>query len=151
MSDLQFPLKIPDILDILPHRYPFLLIDQVTYADDVKAYGYKNVSFNEPFFQGHFPGAPIMPGVLIVEALAQLGCCQLLLSSERRGQIGLFAGIDKMKFRTPVVPGDKLEMEAYLLRMKGTVGKCSVKASVNGQVAAEGELMFALVNKETLS
>ena len=117
-------IDIKAISELLPHRYPFLLIDKVleyTAYDSLKAM--KNVTINEPFFQGHFPGNPIMPGVLIIEALAQLGCITMLIKEEYKGKIGLFAGIDNVRFKKPVIPGDKLELYVELLKLKGPIGK----------------------------
>lgn len=132
---------------IIPHRYPFLLVDRVIEIEPGKrAVGLKNVSANEWFFQGHFPGNPIMPGVLIVEALAQVGAVAALSLPANRGRLGLFAGIDGVKFRRPVVPGDQLRLEVTLERVRGPIGKARAVASVEGKVAAEGELTFALVD-----
>src|SRR5690554_645731 len=112
-------LDINEIMERIPHRYPFLLVDRVTELIPGKsAKGYKNVTINEPFFQGHFPGRPIMPGVLILEALAQLGAVILLGSEENKGRLALFTGIDKVRFRRQVVPGDQLQLEAELIRMR---------------------------------
>ncbi len=140
-------LDINEIMKRIPHRYPFLLVDCVTeLIPGNSAKGYKNVTINEPFFQGHFPGYPVMPGVLILEALAQLGAVAVLDSEENRGKLALFTGIDKVRFRRQVVPGDKLELEAQIIHMKSIMGKASVKATVDGELAAEGEIMFALTN-----
>lgn len=108
----------------------------------------KNVSANEPYFQGHFPGNPIMPGVLIVEALAQAGAVALLGLPENRGKLGLFAGIDGVRFRRPVVPGDQLRLEVEIVKSRGPIGKGQGKAFVGDELAAEGELTFALVDRE---
>ena len=136
------------IREIIPHRYPFLLVDRITYLEPgIKASGYKNVTTNEPFFQGHFPGNPIMPGVLIVEALAQLGCVAMLIKDEYKDMIGLFAGIDSVRFKKPVVPGDKLELYVELLKLKGPIGKFKGEAKVDGQLACEAEVLFALAPK----
>ncbi len=141
-------LDVNRIREIIPHRYPFLLIDRITYLEPgLKALGYKNVSTNEPFFQGHFPGNPIMPGVLIIEALAQLGCVSMLVKEEYKNMIGLFAGIDSARFKRPVVPGDKLELSVELLKLKGPIGKFKAEAKVDGQVAVEAEILFAIVPK----
>jgi len=140
-------LNIEEIKKILPHRYPFLLVDKILELEKGKrAVGIKNVSANEEFFQGHFPQKPVMPGVLIVEALAQVGACAILSCEENQGKIALFAGIDKMRFKRQVIPGDQLRLEVELTKVKGTIGKGSAKATVNGEIAAEGELMFAIVD-----
>jgi 3-hydroxyacyl-[acyl-carrier-protein] dehydratase len=139
-------LNIEEIKKILPHRYPFLLVDKILELEEGKrAVGIKNVSFNEEFFQGHFPQKAVMPGVLIVEALAQVGACAVLSSEENRGKIALFAGIDKMRFKRQVLPGDQLRLELELTKVKGNIGKGKAKATVDGEIAAEGELMFAII------
>ena len=135
------------IQSIIPHRWPFLLVDRIDELEPgVKAVGIKNVSINEPFFQGHFPDYPIMPGVLIVEALAQVGSVAILSMEENKGKVGYFAGIDSFRFRKPVQPGDVLRLEVSITRMRGPVGKGSARAEVDGQTVAEGELTFALGN-----
>ena len=141
-------IDINKIREIIPHRYPFLLLDRIMYLEPgIKAIGYKNVTANEPFFQGHFPGNPIMPGVLIIEALAQLGCVAMLVKEEYKGMIGLFAGIDNVRFKKQVVPGDKLELCVELLKLKGPIGKFKGEAKVDGQLAAEAEILFAIAPK----
>ena len=136
-----------DIQKILPHRYPFLLVDRVTELEDgTRAVGIKNVTVNEPFFQGHFPQNPIMPGVLIVEALAQVGAVMLLSMPENRGKLGVFTGIDAMKFRRQVIPGDTLTLEAELLMYRHGMGKAKVSATVEGKIAAAGEISFAVID-----
>ncbi len=136
-----------DIQNIIPHRYPFLLADKIIEIEPgKKAVGIKNVTANEPFFQGHFPGNPIMPGVLIVEALAQTACVAGLSLEENKGKLGLFTGIDSMKFRRQVVPGDTLKLEAEFLAFKMGMGKVKVTATVDGQIAAQGEIRFAMVD-----
>ena len=132
------------LLATLPHRYPFLLVDRILEVTETGAIGIKQVSFNEWFFQGHFPGQPVMPGVLIVEALAQVGAVALLSRSEHAGKVPFFAGIDGVRFRRPVVPGDTLRLEVELTRLRASVGKGQGRALVDGQLAAEAELMFAL-------
>ena len=140
-------LDINKIMDILPHRYPFLLVDRVTDIEPGKlACGIKNVTINEPFFAGHFPHYPVMPGVLIVEALAQVGALALLSVPENAGKLGLFAGIDKLRFRRQVKPGDQLKLQVEIIAQKGPIGKGKAIATVDGEVAASGELMFALSN-----
>lgn len=136
-----------DIQKILPHRYPFLLVDKILEAiPGQRAVGIKNVTINEPFFQGHFPGRPIMPGVLIVEALAQVGAVAVLSAPENQGKLAVFTGIDNMRFKRQVVPGDTLRLEVEMTRVRGPVGKGTATATVDGKVAATGELMFALVD-----
>ncbi|MED1722452.1 3-hydroxyacyl-ACP dehydratase FabZ [Brevibacillus parabrevis] len=143
--EIKAPLDIMQIQEIIPHRYPFLLVDKIEELEQGKrAVGIKNVTVNEPFFQGHFPGYPVMPGVLIVEALAQVGAVVMLSMEEHQGKIGLFAGIDGFRFKDQVKPGDTLTLDVELTRVRGTVGKGYGKAIVNGKVVAEGELMFAL-------
>lgn len=136
-----------DIQKILPHRYPFLLVDKITEMEEGKrAVGIKNVTVNEPFFQGHFPSNPIMPGVLIVESLAQVGAVMLLSLPENKGKLGVFTGINSMKFRRQVVPGDTLLLEAELVTYRHGMGKANVKATVDGAVAAAGEISFAVID-----
>ncbi|MYL49477.1 3-hydroxyacyl-ACP dehydratase FabZ [Halobacillus litoralis] len=138
-------LDIQQIKEIIPHRYPFLLIDQVEeIVEGERAVGYKNVTMNEPFFQGHFPDYPVMPGVLITEALAQMGAVAMLKKEENQGKLAFFTGIDKCRFKRQVKPGDRLKLEVEIVRLKGPVGKGKATASVDGQVACEAEIMFAL-------
>lgn len=135
-----------EILKILPHRYPFLLVDKILKVENSrKAVGIKNVTFNEPFFSGHFPGSPIMPGVLIVEAMAQVGGVVVLSIPEWKGKLPYLTGIDKIRFRKPVIPGDQLVMEVGIINMKGNIGKVSAEARVDGQLVAAGEFLFAIV------
>ncbi|MBM7645886.1 3-hydroxyacyl-[acyl-carrier-protein] dehydratase [Scopulibacillus daqui] len=142
-------LTIDEIKDIIPHRYPFLLIDQILEVEEgKKAVGLKNVSANEPFFNGHFPSYPVMPGVLIVEALAQVGAVAMLKKEENRGRLAFFAGIDKCRFKRQVRPGDQLKLEVEMTRVRGTMGKGKGIATVNGEVACETEMMFALGDKQ---
>ncbi|MSQ26569.1 MAG: 3-hydroxyacyl-ACP dehydratase FabZ [Dehalococcoidia bacterium] len=144
-------LNAQEIQKIIPHRWPFLLVDKILELEPGKsAVGLKQVSAGEIYFQGHFPGQPIMPGVLIVEALAQVGSVALLSSPEHRGKIGLFAGIDRFRFRRPVVPGDTLRLEVTLTKLRGAVGKGTGRAEVDGQVVAEGELLFAIASPQNL-
>lgn len=135
-----------DIRGIIPHRYPFLLVDRVLELEPgKKIVAFKNVSANEPFFQGHFPEFPIMPGVLIVEALAQAaGICANVGQEGDDKKLGVFASIDEMKFKRQVVPGDVLRLEAEILSMKMGVVKAKVLATVEGKTAAEGEIKFAM-------
>ncbi len=137
--------NIEEIMDLIPHRYPFLLVDKVVeYSPRKWAKGYKNVSMNEPIFTGHFPGHPIFPGVLIIEALAQLGSILLKTMDEGQGKLGLFAGIDNVRFRRQVVPGDRLDLYVELLKIRPSLGKAYVKASVDEELVADGEIMFFL-------
>jgi len=138
-------MTIDDIQTILPHRYPFLLLDGVSHLEAGKsAVGHKNVSANEWYFQGHFPDYAVMPGVLIVEALAQLGAVALLSLDEHKGKLVMFAGIDEFRFRREVRPGHTLLLKVEIDKLKGVVGKGTAMASVNGDVVAEGRLLFAI-------
>jgi 3-hydroxyacyl-[acyl-carrier-protein] dehydratase len=138
-------LDIKQIQEILPHRYPFLLVDRIIAVEEGKsAVGIKNVSANEPFFQGHFPGCPIMPGVLILEALAQVGAVAVLKMPDFAGKIVLFAGMDKVRFRRQVFPGDVLRLEVEIHKLRGSFGKSYAAAYVGEEMAAEAEMMFAL-------
>ncbi|MCA9816037.1 MAG: 3-hydroxyacyl-ACP dehydratase FabZ [Cyanobacteriota/Melainabacteria group bacterium] len=142
-------LDIQQIKELLPHRYPFLLVDRVLEVDPGKsAKGFKNLTANEPFFQGHFPFRGIMPGVLMVEALAQLASITILVKEEFKGSLGVFTGIDGFKFRTMVEPGDRLDLEVELLKMRGPLGKLRGVARVDGKVAAEGEISFSILDQE---
>ncbi|MGG6312627.1 3-hydroxyacyl-ACP dehydratase FabZ [Paenibacillus macerans] len=138
-------LNTNQIQEILPHRPPFLLVDRIIEMEEGKrAVGIKNVTINEPFFTGHFPGYPVMPGVLITEALAQVGAVAMLNVESNRGKIGLLAGLDDFRFRGQVVPGDTLQLEVDIIRMKGSIGKGRAVAKVDDKIVAEGEIMFAL-------
>lgn len=138
-------LDIQEIKKIIPHRYPFLLIDQILEVEEgKKAVGLKNVTMNEPFFQGHFPEYPVMPGVLIVEALAQVGAVAMLKKEENKGKLAFFAGIDNCRFKRQVKPGDQLRLEVEIIRLRGPIGKGKGIATVNGEIACETEIMFAL-------
>jgi 3-hydroxyacyl-[acyl-carrier-protein] dehydratase len=141
-------LTVEQIQQLLPHRYPFALVDRIIeYIPGEKAVGIKNVTFNEPHFQGHFPGRPIMPGVLIVEAMAQVGGVVLSQLPDVEQGLFMFAGIDKVRFRRPVVPGDRLVMTVELLCVKRRrFGKVQARAEVDGQRVCEGELMFSIVD-----
>ena len=138
-------LNIQQIKEIIPHRYPMLLIDRVEeLVDGEKVIAKKNVTINEPFFQGHFPHEPVMPGVLIVEALAQVGCIAILSKEENKGKIAFFGGIKNCRFKGQVTPGDVLEMECVLTKQKGPVGIGEAIAKVNGKVVCKAELTFAI-------
>ena len=138
-------LDIKQIEEIIPQRPPFLMIDRVEeYIPGESATAYKNVNINEWYFQGHFPGEPIMPGVLITEALAQTGAVAILSLPENKGKNALFGGIDKMRFKKVVVPGDVLKLEVKKKKKKGPVGVGEATATVDGKVVAKGELTFAV-------
>ncbi|SDJ28036.1 3-hydroxyacyl-ACP dehydratase FabZ [Salimicrobium halophilum] len=138
-------LDINQIKEIIPHRYPFLLIDEVEELEEgTRAVAYKNVTINEPFFQGHFPDYPVMPGVLITEALAQTGAVAMLKKEENQGKLAFFTGIDKCRFKRQVKPGDRMKLEVEIVRLKGPMGKGKAVASVDGEVSCEAEIMFAL-------
>lgn len=146
MGENHLTLDIEQIRSILPHRYPFLLVDRILDMEPgARAVGMKNVSANEPFFQGHWPHRSVMPGVLILEALAQVGSVMLLSLPEHKGRTGYFTGIDKARFRRQVVPGDRLELRTELRRTRGQFGIVHAEATVEGEVVAEAELMFALI------
>ncbi|OLO42324.1 3-hydroxyacyl-[acyl-carrier-protein] dehydratase FabZ [Alkalihalophilus pseudofirmus] len=138
-------LSIEEIKEIIPHRYPFLLIDRILEVEEgQRAIGIKNVTANEEFFNGHFPDYPVMPGVLIIEALAQVGAVAILKKEENRGKLAFFAGIDNCRFKEQVKPGDQLRLEVEIVRLRGPIGKGKATASVEGKVVCETELMFAL-------
>ena len=138
-------LDIKDIMEIIPHRNPFLLIDKIEdLVPGKSAVGYKNVTMNEPFFPGHFPIEPVMPGVLIVEALAQTGAVAILSMEDYKGKIAYFAGINNLKFKKKVIPGDVLKLEVEIIKQKGPVGVGKAIATVDGKIAVTGELTFAI-------
>ncbi|MFS0593360.1 3-hydroxyacyl-ACP dehydratase FabZ [Cytobacillus horneckiae] len=138
-------LDISQIKEIIPHRYPFLLVDKILEVEEgQKAIGIKNVTANEEFFNGHFPDYPVMPGVLIVEALAQVGAVAMLKKEENRGRLAFFTGIDKCRFKRQVKPGDQLRLEVEMTRVKGPIGKGKGIATVDGELVCETEIMFAL-------
>ena len=138
-------MDIKEIREILPHRYPFLLVDRVTEIIEGKSIkGYKNVTTNEPFFQGHYPEQPIMPGVLILEALAQVGGIVILSMEQFKGKTPLFAGADKVRWRKKVVPGDKLELSCEIIKLRGPVGIGKALATVDGKKVCEAEITFAI-------
>ncbi len=142
-------LESRDIQQIIPHRWPFLLIDRIIELSPGEgAVGIKNVTSTEFCFQGHFPDYPIFPGVLIVEALAQVGAVAVLSVPENKGKIVLFAGIDRLRFRRPVFPGDTLRLEVKFTKMRGPIGKGTAKATVEDKTVAEGELTFAITSSE---
>ncbi len=138
------------IKKIIPHRYPMLLIDRVVIVEELKkAIGYKCVSGNEEYFNGHFPVQPIMPGVLIVEAMAQTACVLFLSKPENLGKLAVFMGIDAVKFRKPVTPGDVLELRVDVIRAREKGGKVRGETYVNGQLTTECEFMFAVIDNNT--
>lgn len=141
-------LDIKEIEKIIPQRPPFLMIDKVEeYVPGESAIAYKNVNINEWYFQGHFPENPIMPGVLITEALAQTGAVAILSMEENKGMNALFGGIDKMRFKKIVIPGDVLKLEVKIIKKKGPIGIGEAVATVDGKIVAKGELTFAIVHR----
>lgn len=138
-------LNIQEIKEIIPHRYPFLLVDKIESLEPgVKAIGYKNVSVNEPFFQGHFPTEPVMPGVLIIEALAQVGAVAMLSKEGFKGKTGYLAGVDKVRLKRKVIPGDVLKLEVEIIKLRGPIGVGKAIATVDGEIAVQGEILFAI-------
>jgi 3-hydroxyacyl-[acyl-carrier-protein] dehydratase len=145
---VRLPLGPAEIRDLIPHRYPFLLVDRIDELEPgVRAVGTKNVTQNEPFFQGHFPDYPVMPGVLIIEAMAQVGAIGVMAGGEHKEKLALFAGIDGVRFRRQVLPGDVLRMEVRIERLKGRVGRGKGRAEVGGERVCEAELMFAFAER----
>lgn len=142
---------VRSIMEILPHRYPFLLIDRITeLVPQKRAVGYKNVTLNEWFFAGHFPNNPVMPGVLIIEAMAQLGGTTVIEPSSASTSVPYLAGVDKVKFRRPVVPGDKLEMEVNVMWIRMNYGRLNAEARVDDQLVCTAELAFSIVSDTRL-
>ncbi|WP_096156426.1 MULTISPECIES: 3-hydroxyacyl-ACP dehydratase FabZ [Bacillus] len=142
-------LDINEIKKIIPHRYPFLLVDKIIEIEEGKrAIGLKNVTANEEYFNGHFPDYPVMPGVLIVEALAQVGAVAMLKLEDNQGRLAFFTGIDNCRFKKQVTPGDQLRLEVEIIRVKGPIGKGKGVATVNGELVCETEIMFALGPKQ---
>ncbi len=140
---------IQKILSVLPHRYPFLLVDRLTeLVPGEKAAGIKNVTINEPFFQGHFPGEPVMPGVLIIEALAQVGATAVLSMEGNENKLAVFTGINNFRFKQVVKPGDQLQLSVKMAGMRRNIGKGEVEAVVEEKVVASGELWFGLVERD---
>ena len=138
---------IEEIMEILPHRYPFLFVDKILFLGDKRAVGMKNLTMNEEFFQGHFPGYPIMPAVIMLEAMAQVGGVLLLSKSENQGRIAYFAGVENARFRKPVRPGDQLVTEVEIIRLKKRVGRVRAVATVGGEKVAEAEFLFSLAER----
>ncbi len=146
MEEIQM-LNIEEIKEIIPHRYPFLLIDYISeITEGERAVGYKNVTANEPFFQGHFPNYMVMPGVLIVEALAQVGAVSILKQEENQGKLAMFTGIDKCRFKRQVKPGDTMKLDVEIVKVKGPVGRGKAVATVDDKVVCETEIMFAIMD-----
>jgi len=149
--DLPTQLSSVEIQKIIPHRYPFLLVDKIIEIEwGKRAVGIKNVTANEPFFQGHFPGYPVMPGVLMIEAIAQVGAVAVLGMPEHRNKMAYFAGIDEVRFKRQVVPGDTLRIEVTLTRIRGPIGQGEGVATVDGQLACKGMFMFAMGKAEDI-
>lgn len=152
VADLVLPLEAADIMRIIPHRYPVLLVDRVIELEPGKrVVAIKNVTANEPQFTGHFPDRPIMPGVLMVEALAQAGAVAVLSLPEYRGKLALFAGIDECRFRRTVVPGDTLRLEVTLEKLRGVFGRGRGVASVDGEIAVEATISFVIPRDQSIA
>lgn len=138
-------MNIEEIMQILPHRYPFLMIDRLLeLVPGRKAVGIKNISINEPYFAGHFPAKPVMPGVLMIEAMAQVGACALLSDDKFKGCLAYLAGVDKIRFKRMAIPGDCLHITTELITVKGTIGKGQGKITVDGKLVCGGEFLFAI-------
>ena len=143
-------LDVEQIRAVLPHRYPFLLVDRILELEPGKrAVGLKNVTINEEFFEGHFPGHAVMPGVLVLEAMAQVGGVLLLSMTGNQGKLAYFGGMDKVRFRRPILPGDTLITEVELIKSRGGVGKVKATGRVDDKISAEGEFIFALVERRS--
>lgn len=147
LPEAEAVLDIKDILKILPHRYPFLLIDRVTgFSSEMKCTAIKNLTMNEEFFQGHFPGHPVMPGVLQLEAMAQTASILIMRMPDNQGKIGYFLSADAVKFRKPVVPGDTLFIDAEITKLRRNIGQAIATCSVNGEIVSSAELKFAVMD-----
>ena len=148
--DIKLPMTVEDIKKVLPHRYPFLMVDRITEMDFEQRLfvGYKNVTGNEEFFLGHFPGHPVMPGVLIFEAMAQVGAVGLLSMPANKDKIVYFMAIDEVKFRRPVTPGDRLVMKTKIVRMRSNAGICHSQSFVDDELVAEGQAKFSLLKQQ---
>ena len=149
VSEAGGRLELLEILQLLPHRYPFLLVDRILeYEENQRIVGLKNVTINEPFFQGHFPGIPIMPGVMILESMAQVGGVLIFKTlPEREKKLVFFVGVENARFRKPVRPGDQLRIEMVVTRANKRIGKLSGKAFVDNQLVAHADIMFSLVDR----
>lgn len=142
--DFKQMVDIHKIMEFLPHRYPFLLVDRILEVGEGRIVGLKNVTINEPFFQGHFPGEPVMPGVLVLEAMGQVAAMMIVLRPDMQGMVTYLTGVDKAKFRKPVCPGDQLITEAKVYRLRGRVGQVKAVAHVNDEIVAEAMFSFVV-------